>query len=422
MNNLPKSAGSSGAGTVVAQLGARRHYAVPLAFHAQGKLQSFCTELLVQSPLMQSAIRRMGHLTGLAALSRLADRQAAIALPKQRVRTFPLFGLRYKWQGQRARSAQARTANWLWGGQKFSELCTDALDDQTTSVYAFTSAARELFEAAKARGAACWLDHATAPRAFEVGLIQEEAGRFPGWSVRSVEDPLTDDYLARQREELHLADAIVCGSTFAKRAIMAEGVAGGRIRVVPLGVADHMYATAGARGHRAPGALRVLYAGGDGLRKGLPYLAMALKRLGSSRVEARAAGELELSPLAHRELASYMQLLGPVARYEMPALFRWADVLVLPSISDTFGMVILEAMAAGVPVIASENTAAPDLVREGIDGYVVPIRDSDSIAERLERLAVDPGLLEEMSRKARSRAAEFSVGHYGGRLVSALEP
>ena len=144
--------------------------------------------------------------------------------------------------------------------------------------------------------------------------------------------------------------------------------------------------------------------------------------MGSSRVEARAAGELELSPLAHRELAPYMQLLGPVARYEMPALFRWADVLVLPSISDTFGMVILEAMAAGVPVIASENTAAPDLVRDGIDGYVVPIRDSDGIAEHLERLALDPGLLVEMSRKARSRAAEFSVGHYGGRLVSALEP
>lgn len=408
-------------GTLVAQLGARRHYAVPLAFHAQGKLQTFCTELLVQSPAFQSLIRRLGRLTKLSALSRLADRQAEIELPANRVRTFPVFGLRYKWYGQQARSAEARTANWLWGGKRFCEMCADVLDDQTTSVYAFTSAAKELFVAAKARGAACWLDHATAPRAFEVGMIQEEAGRFPGWSDRSVEDPLTDEYLGRQREELALADSIVCGSTFAKRAIMAEGVAAHRIKVVPLGIAEHMYVSPGHRGPRAPGPLRVLYVGGDALRKGLPYLALALKRLGSNRVEARAAGELELSELAHRELSPFIRLLGPVARYEVPALFRWADVLVLPSISDTFGMVILEAMAAGVPVIASENTAAPDVVRDGIDGFVVPIRDSDSIAVHLERFLEDSELLEEMSREARSRSAEFSVEHYGCRLVRALE-
>ena len=406
----------------MAQLGARRHYAVPLAFHAQGLLSNFCTELLIHSPSLQGLIRRLGRLTGLPALTRLADRQSDVSMPVELVRTFPLFGMHYKWRGQRARSAAERTANWIWGGRRFCELCTNVLDDQTSSVYAFTSAAKELFEAAKARGASCWLDHATAPRAFEVGLIREEAERFPGWSVRSVEDPLTDEYLSRQRDELRLADTVVCGSTFAKRAIMAEGVASASIKVVPLGVANHMYAPSSDRGRRAPGPLRVLYVGGDGLRKGLPYLAMALKRLGGGRVEARAAGELELSRLAHRELSHYMELLGPVARYEMPALFRWADVLVLPSISDTFGMVILEAMASGLAVIATENTAAPDLIREGRDGYLVPIRDAESIANRLERLALDHEMLQEMGQQARVRASEFTVSHYGRRLVGALEP
>jgi glycosyltransferase involved in cell wall biosynthesis len=134
----------------------------------------------------------------------------------------------------------------------------------------------------------------------------------------------------------------------------------------------------------------------------------------------RAAGDLELSRLALAQLSSRMTLLGTVPRSEMPALFRWADVLVLPSVSDTFGMVILEAMAAGLVVIASENTAAPDILRHGEDGFVVPIRDPAAIATALELLASDHDLMREMGRAARERAGEFTVSRYGERLMTAL--
>lgn len=411
---------SDESGVLVAQLGARRHYAVPLAFHAHGKLEKLCTDILVTSPRFATLINRSSILLGSSALRRLADRQSGLNLPRQITRTFPLFGLRYKWQGGRARTAEARTANWLWGGQRFATLCAKQLTDKTRAVYAFTSAAKELFMEGRVRGIDCWLDHATAPRGFEVGLIQEEAQRFPGWSCRSVEDTLTGRYLARQREELALADLVVCGSSFAKRAIEKEGVESNRIVVVPLGVADHLYANRGIEPYEHHRGLRVLYVGGDGLRKGIGYLAQALEALDRGDIEVRAAGDLELSPLAFGVLQRRIQLVGTVPRSDMPALFRWADVLVLPSISDTFGMVILEAMAAGLVVIASENTAAPDILRPGKDGFVVPIRNAAAIATALDLLASDHEMMREMGKAARERAGEFTVTRYGERLMSAL--
>ena len=407
-------------GVLVTQLGARRHYAVANAFHSHGYLKKFCTDLLIRSESLRSLLHRTSALLGRDELRRLADRQSGVGLPECHIRTFPIFGLQYKWYANRARSAEERTGNWLWGGRRFAELCARELDDATSAVYAFTSAAKETFIAARDRGVHCWLDHATAPRAFEVGLIQEEARRFPGWSSRAVDDRMTEGYLLRQREELDLAHRIVCGSTFAKRAIEAEGVASDRVLVVPLGVAGHLYQEYREQVTRPDTALRVLYVGGDGLRKGIAYLNQALDLINDSRVEAQAAGDLELSMLARKDLQRRMKLLGPVPRSEMPELFRWADVLVLPSISDTFGMVILEAMAAGLVVVATENTAAPDILRDGTDGFVVPIRSPQAIAERLMMLMQDRRRLAAMGREARARAAEFTVPRYGERLIRAL--
>jgi len=166
--------------------------------------------------------------------------------------------------------------------------------------------------------------------------------------------------------------------------------------------------------------IRVLFVGGDGLRKGIGYLARALEMTGSASVEARVAGNLEISELGLAELRRTMTLLGPVPRTEIGQLYRWADVLVLPSISDTFGLVILEAMAAGVPVITTPHTCGPDVVREGKDGFIVPIRDAHAIADRIDRLAGDRKLLAAMSRQARARALDFTIERYAERLMAAV--
>src|SRR5690606_13675779 len=90
----------------------------------------------------------------------------------------------------------------------------------------------------------------------------------------------------------------------------------------------------------------------------------------------------------------------------------------LPTLSEGSAMVCYEALAAGLPVITTPN--AGSVVRDGVDGFIVPIRDGLAIAERLERLATEPGLLEQMSANALETAKEYTLDKYATRLLQAL--
>ena len=389
---------------------------MPAALAGHGSLDLFATDLYLDCH-ERSVIQALRRLVPLASLDRLAARHSQSLAP-ERVRSFPAFAWLYRRRLAAARTAGARTAAWLWGGARFCELAARLLRPSQDTVYAYSSTARELFLAGHARGMRLVLDHATAPRRHEMRLVEEEAERFAGWAASPERDDMIDAYHERQMAEAALADRIVCASSFARRALIEHGVPAEKIRLVPLGIAPRFFDVRAEPGSAA--ALRVLFVGGDGLRKGVGYLAAARRRLGSNRIVVKVAGDLDLSAAALRTLADDVDLLGPVARGRIFDLYRWADVVVLPSVSDTFGLVVLEAMAAGLPVIASENSCGPDVIRDGVDGFVVPIRDADAIAARLDVLAGDPGRLKEMGRQARRRARFFAGPAYADRLMAAL--
>jgi glycosyltransferase involved in cell wall biosynthesis len=96
------------------------------------------------------------------------------------------------------------------------------------------------------------------------------------------------------------------------------------------------------------------------------------------------------------------------------------DVMAFPSLFEGFGLVVLEAMACGVPVIATPNGAAPDIIHDGQDGFIVPIRDSHALAEKLELLSNDRALLAYMSDAARRTAAQHSWQLYRERLAEVV--
>jgi glycosyltransferase involved in cell wall biosynthesis len=89
-----------------------------------------------------------------------------------------------------------------------------------------------------------------------------------------------------------------------------------------------------------------------------------------------------------------------------------SDVLVLPSISEAFGLVVTEALACGVPVIVTPNVGACDLVCDGREGFVVPVCSAEAIAERLNQLNRDRGLLAQMSHNAQATAARQPWDNY----------
>jgi glycosyltransferase involved in cell wall biosynthesis len=156
----------------------------------------------------------------------------------------------------------------------------------------------------------------------------------------------------------------------------------------------------------------------------VPYLLQAFARLRHPKKRLRLAGHLEpcLKQVLRRLPMDGVELLGPVPRAELTRLMQRSHVLVLPSIEDGFGLVMAEAMACGCPVIASTNTGGADLFTDGSEGFLVPIRDPQAIAEKLQDLADDSGQHGRMSAAARARVSQIGGwSDYGDRWVALLE-
>jgi len=164
---------------------------------------------------------------------------------------------------------------------------------------------------------------------------------------------------------------------------------------------------------------RVLFVGNVSIRKGIEYLLEAWKKWPSEEAELIVAGgfDPEIGRVIRQDLGR-VRFLGNVPFDTLHALYRSVDVLVLPSLSEAFGLVVLEAMASGVPVLVTRNCGAP--VRDGIDGFVVATRDPGAIAERLEVLRRDPSLRRRLGMAARERVvAGYTWQHYRRRLAAA---
>lgn len=223
------------------------------------------------------------------------------------------------------------------------------------------------------------------------------------------------DILGRMTREFELADVLVCNSEYTRRSFLAEGFDPARVVAVPLGCDVSAFHPSSRR----PDRFTVLFVGRDPYRKGLLDLLEAARGLPRG-TRLLVVGELDAT--ARGTLAGLgieVEALGGVGGDEMPALYRRASVLALPSLSEAFGMVVLEAMASGVPVVISDQVGAGEVMTDGAEGFVVPVGDPDALAERLATLAHDRDLLESMSRQARRRAEANTWGHYGERLVRA---
>jgi glycosyltransferase involved in cell wall biosynthesis len=178
-------------------------------------------------------------------------------------------------------------------------------------------------------------------------------------------------------------------STFAQRTFVAQGFPASRLILTPLAVDVEEVVGAEARLTRA-GPLRVLFLGNVSLQKGVHYLLEATRSLGKNAVNLSLIGGASSDGKeVLRRLARNGEWKGSVPRERLRQVFAEHDVLVLPSVQDGFGAVICEAMAAGLPVIATENTGAPDVVRDGVDGLIVPARSATALRDALETLVVN---------------------------------
>ena len=268
------------------------------------------------------------------------------------------------------------------------------------AVYAYEDCALETFRAARDRGVRRIYDLPIGYWRAAQQIYREEAERQPEWSdtLTGIRD--SDEKLARKEEELKLADRVVVASSFTKQTLQGANLTAA-VSVIPYG------APAVRQDEIVPhsGRLRVLFAGSLGQRKGLSYLLQAVESIGHDKLELTLLGRKASSHCAPLEAAvSRYRWIPTLPHQEVLREMQRHDVLVLPSLFEGFGLVILEAMAQGLVVIATPHTAAPDLVEDGVDGFIVPIRSPSAIAEKLEMLLESRERLREMKLAARRKA------------------
>jgi alpha-maltose-1-phosphate synthase len=269
---------------------------------------------------------------------------------------------------------------------------------------------------ARRSGAKHICDRGSSHMRFQHAILVEEYRRW-GYSF-----PQERDHFFLEREEIEYAeaDAITVPSTFALRTFLEMGVPAEKLHRIPYGVRlERFQRTAEPPQDR----FEVLFAGAVGLRKGVPYLLEAFRKLQHPRKRLRIAGAVqpEMKAFFRRQNLEHVEILGGLPQTKLIELMSTSHALVLPSIEDGFGLVMAQAMACGCPVVASTNTGAEDLFTDGVEGFIVPIRSPETIALRLQQLVDDPAFQQKMSHAAVQRVHQIGGwDQYGGAWATLL--
>lgn len=393
---------------VVAHKGAREHFLAARALHRGEQLAALVTDWY--SPLPGGAKNAVAR-----ALPSVARALGAVSeeLPRSKVIALNGFGLASRIKLRRADKAgrllEAMAEDDAAFARRVARLRLPAHD----AFLGFSYAALEALRAERERGVLALVDQID-PGRMEWDLIREESERWPAFAEPMGDPPA--GYYERAEEEWKTADLVLVNSAWSRDAIVKRGADPARVEIIPLA---YEIPANEERISRKDAPLTVLWIGSVILRKGIQYLLEAAKLLANEPVQFVIAGPSGIRAEAFDGLPSSVRYIGPVPRSEASRLYRSADVFVLPTISDGFAITQVEALAHGVPVIATPNCG--EVVEDGRTGFIVPPRDAGALADAIRRFIRDGNLADSMRDACRAVAGNFSIEAYGRRLNEIIQ-
>lgn len=234
-------------------------------------------------------------------------------------------------------------------------------------------------------------------------------------------------YRDRLTAEYELADFLLVPSSYVAETFIRSGFSSDKVLILPYGVdSSRITSWDMSKEHaKTNHPFRILFVGQVLPLKGVHYLIQALTGLDIPHVELViiGRGDNEYLRLLNRLIPSKVtiQWLGHIPHMEIWQYYLESDVLVLPSLSDSFGLVVSEAMTAGLPVIVSENTGARDIIQDGVEGFIVPVQDAKGLQEKLAYMYEHPPERREMGHAAMGRVKDFTWERYRERLLDIYE-
>ena len=351
---------------ICCQLGAREHYAVPRALKLGGLLDELITDLWIRpGTLLHMSQKR---LTGRFHPDLAGARVVAPNIPAL------TFELKASLARENGWTLISRRNEWFQK-QAVSQLARNHNGNHT--VFAYSYAAKKIFEFARVRG-------------WRTVLGQIDPG--PTESAPKA-------YWNNWRDECSLADQILVNSNWSRDALIAEGVAAEKIRVIPLAYEGGNDASSFQRHYphafSAERPLRVLFLGQVSLQKGVAQLLEAVELLSREHVEFWFVGPMQIRVPEDLKLHPQVRWFGVAPRASVERYYRDADVFIFPTLSDGFGLTQLEAQAWKLPVIASRYCG--EVVRDQVNGVVLEEVSGEAIAEVIRGFLRSPEKLSGMS-------------------------
>jgi glycosyltransferase involved in cell wall biosynthesis len=288
-----------------------------------------------------------------------------------------------------------------------------------TALYSYDDCAYHCFHEGRHQGLKLIYELPTVYHRSLVNIIQEERELNPEWINAWIGSNDSPEKLARKDEEIRSADAIFVASSYCAKTL----------KLFP----EELHAPVYTINYGSPSVgleraltsrdqpLRILYVGSMNQRKGISYLFQAVEQLTVNYKLTLIGGMSAIykTKILTDALAKYTWV-DSAPHSEVLRMMRQHDVLVFPTLSDAFGLVIPEAMAQGTVVITTPHSAAPDIIESGVNGFIVPIRDADSITAHLTHLSEDRSYLATVGEAARRSAQQRSWAKYRSEWATAI--
>ena len=263
---------------------------------------------------------------------------------------------------------------------------------------------------AKNMGAITILERGSSHMLYQTEILKEEYEKL-GLKPQ-VAHPRVVEKELREYEE---ADYISIPSKFVKRTFLEKGIPEEKLVHVPYGVNLEEFKQL----QKEDNVFRIIYAGSMSVRKGVHYLLKAYTDLKLPNSELLLVGGLEdeMKPVFSKYDGAF-KYINHVPQRDLHKYYSQGSVFAIMSIEEGLAMVQPQAMACGLPVICSTNTGGEDIIRDGIDGFIIPIRNVEALKEKLIFLYQNPEICKAMGQSAKERVSKgFTWDDYGDKMI-----
>jgi len=323
-------------------------------------------------------------------------------LPQGLIHCYPWLHGPYMAFSQKDKLGQAAVRYWEYLSRTTLDRHVAAHLPECDVFVGLSSSALESGKRAKARGARYVCDRGSTHIRVQDRLLREEHER---WGLPYT--PIDPRIVDLEEAEYAQADAITIPSTFNLRSFLEQGVPASKLKVIPYGVNLSRFQP---DGQPARDRFDIIFVGGASLRKGVPDLVAAFRQVDHPRKSLTFVGAFSDEFVAQlRKMSMWsddFKRAGHMPQEVLKGIMSRSHAMVLPSIEEGLAMVQAQAMACACPVIATVNTGCENLYDDGQEGFIVPVRSPQALAEKLQYLADHPHERDAMGQKALQRVKQ----------------